>query len=144
MMLFCWVIKSVVNSRQTHLIIRTQEAESSNPWIKAANYMERPFPFIMERRTLMGIKARVEAGENVQLSQRADIVWFSGIVLSGLLICFFIFAGRGIIQSIIIPVIFSSFWLCSLLLFNPIPLYSIGLLLTMCMAIYGYKYNDEK
>ena len=80
-----------VNSRQTRLIIRTQKVASSNPWLKAANYIAVPLHFIMERRTLMGIKARVEAGEKVQLSQREDIFWFSGIVLSGLLIYFLVF-----------------------------------------------------
>ena len=124
-----------VNHRQTRLIIRTQEAKSSNLWTKATNYIEFPLHFIMERRTLMGIKTRVEAGENVQLSQSEDILWFVAIVLSGLLICMFVFIGRGIIQSIIMPFTFSSFWLCSLLLFNPIPFYIIALLLVICMAI---------
>jgi hypothetical protein len=121
-----------VNNRQTRLIIRSQELESSSLWIKAAHYIAVPFHFIMERRTLMGIKARVEAGENIELSQSADIFWFSGIVLSGFIICILVFIGRGITQSMIIPFVFSSCWLFTLLLFNPIPLYSIGLLLVMC------------
>ena len=124
-----------VNSQQTRLIIRTQEAETSNPMLEVANYIMVPLHFIMERRTLMGIKERAEAGENVQLSQSKDILWFSAIVLSGLLICFFVFIGHGIVQSIIIPSVFSTFWVFSLLLFNPIPLYSTGLLLVVCVAI---------
>jgi hypothetical protein len=121
-----------VNNRQTRLIIRTQEAEGSNQWLEVTNYIVVPLHFIMERRTLMGIKARVEAGENNHLSQSKDIFWFSGIVLSGILICILVFIGRGIIQRIIIPSIFSSFWLFTLLLFNPIPLYSICLFVVMC------------
>ncbi len=121
-----------VNSRQTRLIIRTQEAESSNLLLKAAKYIEVPLHYIMERRTLIGIKARVEAGENVELSESKDIFWFLGIVLSGFLICFLVFIGRGITQSFIIPSIFSTCWLFTLLLFTPIPWYSIGLLLVMC------------
>ncbi|TAK71820.1 MAG: hypothetical protein EPO11_10870 [Gammaproteobacteria bacterium] len=116
-----------INSRQTRLIIRTQEA--------VANYIMIPFHFIMERRTLMGIKARAEAGENVQLSESKDVLWFSAIVLSGFLICFFIFIARGFIQSIIIPFIFSLLWSCSLLLFDPTPWYSMSLLLVICVAI---------
>ncbi len=121
-----------VNNQQTRLIIRSQEEPAPNLWIKTTNYIEVPLHFIMERRTLMGIKARVEAGENVQLSQTKDIVWFSGIALSGLLIFLIIFIARGIIQSIIIPTFLSLFWLCTILLFQPIPLYSIGLLLVVC------------
>ncbi len=130
-----------VNSGQTRLIIRTQEVAGSNPWSKVANYIAVPLHFIMERRTLIGIKARAEAGENIQLSQREDILWFSGIVLSGLLICVLVFIGRGITQGIIIPCVFSSCWLFALLLVNPIPLYSIGLLFIMCgylAVLHGY------
>lgn len=132
-----------VNSQQTRLIIRTQVKESSSLWLKAADYIVIPLHFIMERRTLMGIKARAEAGENVQLSHSKDIFWFSGIVLSGFLICFLVFIERGIIKSIIIPFIFSSCWLLSLLLFSPIPLYSIGLLLVICLTILYLRLNQN-
>ncbi len=57
-----------MNSRKTRLIIRTQEVESQNQWLKVANYLAVPLHFIMERRTLMGIRARVEAGEDIRLS----------------------------------------------------------------------------
>ena len=138
-----------VSSTQTRLIIRTQNVNSSNPWLKIANYIEFPLHYIMERRMLMGIKARVEAGENVYLSQSEDIFWFSGIVLSGFLICLLIFMGRGIIQTLIIPLVFSSYWLFSLLIFKPIPLYSIALLLVVCVVIFiitnsGRRKNHEK
>ena len=118
-----------VNNQQTRLIIRTQEAQASNQWLKVANYIIVPLHFIMERRTLIGLKARAE---NVQLSQRTDIIWFTAIVLSGFLICFLVFVGRGFIQSILSPFIFSALWLCALLLFNPILMYSVGLLLVLC------------
>jgi hypothetical protein len=123
-----------VNHQQTRLIIRTQETQASNQWLKVANYIVIPLHYVMERRTLMGIKARAEAEENVQLSQRTDILWFSAIVLSGLFILFLVFIGRGLIQGIIVPFIFSSLWLCTFLLFNPIPVYSVSLLLTLCFT----------
>ena len=124
-----------VNARQTRLIIRTQIAKTTSLKLKAINYLVIPLHFIMERRTLMGIKARAEAGENIQLSQSKDILWFFGIVLSGLLIWVLVFIGRGTIQSIIIPTVLGLFWLLSFLLFNPIPLYSIGLLLVVSITI---------
>ena len=129
-----------MNNHQTRLIIRTQEHESSNYWLRAGQYVGVPLHFIMERRTLMGIKARVE---NVQLSPSTDIAWFAGIVLSALLIYVLIFIGRGLIQSIIIPAIFSVSWLCTLLLLNPTPVHSIGLLVVMCVYIFIRKINRE-
>lgn len=121
-----------VSNQQTRLIIRTQEIEGATIWLKAKYYIIVPLHFIMERRTLMGIKARAEAGENVQLSERKDIFWFAGIVLSDFFIWTLIFIGRGIMSSIIIPFIFSVCWLLSLLIFTPAPLYSIGLLFAVC------------
>lgn len=124
-----------INSQQTRLIIRSQEVASKNEWLKALSYLEVPLHFIMERRALMGIKARAEAGENIHLSQTQDIFWFAGIVLSGFLICFFIYIARGIMQSVVMPSILSSFWVCSILLAKPTPLYSIGMLLMVCIVI---------
>jgi len=117
-----------VNNQQTRLVIRTQETEASNLQLRIANYIVVPLHYIMERRTLLGIKARVEAGENIKFSQTKDILWFLGIVLSWLMIFLLVFIGRGITQSIIIPLILSSCWLFSLLILNPEPVYSIGLL----------------
>jgi len=124
-----------VNSQQTRLIIRTQAAQSKNTWLQAANYIGVPLHYLMERRTLMGIKARVEAGEKVQLSTLTDVLWFAGIVFCGLFICLLVFIGRGI-QSILVPVVYSSLWLFSLLILAPIPLYSLGLLLAVSVSIY--------
>ena len=111
-----------------------KEAKSKSVFLKAAKYLAIPLHFIMERRTLMGIKERAEAGENIQLPQAKDILWFSGLVLSGILIFFLVFISRGIIQSTILPSIFSTCWLFSALQFKPIPLYSIGLLLAVFAA----------
>ncbi len=124
-----------VNDQQTRLIIRTQESKTSNPWLKISNYIELPLHFIMERRTLMGIKERAETGEGIKLSQTQDIVWFSGIVLSGFLICILVFIGRGILQSIIIPSIYSTLWVFSIFMFEPMPLNSIGLLMVICVTM---------
>jgi hypothetical protein len=125
-----------VNSQQTRLIVRTQElANKKSEWLKVASYIEVPLHFIMERRLLMGIKARVEAGENIQLSQTQDIFWFAGIVSSGFLICLFIYMARGMMQSVAISSILSFFWVCSIWLIKPIPLYSIGMSLIVCIAI---------
>src|SRR3989338_6212480 len=57
-----------VNNHQTRLVIRTQEIKSTNSWIRIAQYIVIPLHYIMERRTLMGIKERAEVGENIHLS----------------------------------------------------------------------------
>jgi hypothetical protein len=127
-----------VGDKQTRLIIRTQVANTSNVWSNLANEIIFPFHYIMERRTLIGIKARAEAGDNLPFSQSKEFAWFSGIILSGLLICFLAFIGRGILKSFIIPAILSVCWLLTLLLLNPILLYSIGLLLMILCIVIQY------
>ncbi|EPJ49505.1 MAG: hypothetical protein OFPI_24850 [Osedax symbiont Rs2] len=123
-----------VTSGETRLIIRTQSAPINNKWLQTAHYIGVPLHYIMERRTLLGIKARVEAGENILLSTMADKLWFTGIVFSAVFIWLLVFIGRGI-QSIVIPTILSLLWLFSLLLFTPLPLYSLGLLSAVLICI---------
>ncbi len=50
-----------INSQKTRLLVRTQVTRSKNFQGKFANYVSIPFHFIMERRTLIGIKARADA-----------------------------------------------------------------------------------
>jgi len=104
-------------------------------WQSMSSYLEIPIHFIMERRLLMGMKARAEAGENVALSQTQDKIWFVGVVLSGLFICYFVFIARGIVQSIVVSSILSFFWMCSIWLVAPKPIYSLGMLLMVVMAM---------
>ena len=133
-----------INGQHTRLIVRTQEVTNKRTeWLEAASYVEVPLHFIMERRLLMGIKARAEAGENIKLSQTQDIFWFAGIVSSGFLIFHLIFIARGFLHSVAIPSILSSFWVCAIWLAEPIPLYSIGLLLIVCIAIVKVKMDRE-
>jgi hypothetical protein len=123
-----------VGSQETRLIIRTRENKASSLYSKVVSYIMVALHYIMERRTLIGIKAHVESGENVRFSQMKDILWFLGIVLSEVLICFLTFIGNGIIQAFILPLALSLIWLFSLFLFKPIPLYSVGLLI-VCTVI---------
>lgn len=123
-----------VNHQQTRLIIRTQEAEAKNYWLKVANYLVVPLHFIMERRTLIGIKMQAEGKSDIYFSQTKDLLWFFGIVISWFLICSLVFIGREFIQSVFVPTLFSVFWLAVVFLLNPVPLYSIILLLILCLS----------
>ncbi len=132
-----------INGEQTRLIIRTQVTRSKNLQERSAHYVAIPFHFIMERRTLIGIKARAEAGENIRLSQTSDIIWFLGMVLSPLFIFILTVIRRGILNCFFIPTILSVFWLFTLLLLPPVPLCGIGLLLVVLMC-YRLFYAHKK
>jgi len=138
-----------INNQQTRLVIRTQEMRSPSLFIRFSHYLFVPFHFIMERRMLIGIKMHAEEKSDVNFSQNKDLLWFFGLVTSWFLICFLVFIGRGFVQSVFIPAIFSVFWLLSVLLFNPTPFYSVILLLILCLVAISMvltrikKPNDE-
>lgn len=135
-----------VNPNQTRLMMRTQVPDPQNAWQKTANYIEIPLHFIMERRTLLGIKARAESPADASLSQNADKLWFSAIVLAGILITLFVFIGRGLILSIVVPFIFSSLWITSLLLLDPLCFYSmtLALMLVIALLLLGKKKHAQR
>jgi hypothetical protein len=122
-----------INNQQTRLVIRTQEMRSSNVFVRFSHYLFVPFHFIMERRMLLGIKMHAEGKIGI-FSQNKDLLWFFGIVISWFLICFLTFIGRGFIQRVLVPAIFSAFWLLMVLLLNPTPFYSVILLLILCLV----------
>lgn len=124
-----------VNTQQTRLIIRTQVPRNRNLGQKIADYVAIPLHYLMERGTLIGVKASAEAKSGGLPSQMNNMLWFGGIVLSGLLIAVLIFIGRGVLQSIVIPLFASWFWLLSLLIFSPIPIYGVALLLSVITVI---------
>ena len=97
-----------ISANQTRLIVRTQNIEPSKIWRTVIRYIGLPHHYIMERRMLMGIKERVEAGEGVHLSPITDILWFSGIVLSGFGIFILILIDRGI-QPFLLLLAFSFY-----------------------------------
>jgi fatty acid desaturase len=84
----------------------------------------------MERRMLIGIKMHVEKNER-DFSQTKDLLWFSSVIFSWILIFFSIFIERGFFRSFFIPVLFSIFWLLVVFWFNPIPFYSSILLMVI-------------
>lgn len=120
-----------IDPNTTRLIIRTQEAIANNLSNKIKSYITAPFHYLMERKLLLGLKARAETGPGPAFSQAKDVIWFCGIIISALLICFIIFSQKGVIKSIITPWIFSTLWLIALLILPPTPLYATGLVLVI-------------
>lgn len=123
-----------ISNQETRLVIRTRENKASSIYSKAFSYIMIAFHYLMERRTLIGIKTRVESGEGIRFSQASDILWFLGVVLSELLILSCSFTGYGIVQAFIYPLILSLIWLFSVFIFKPVPLYGVGLFF-LCVAI---------
>lgn len=124
-----------VSCQETRLIIRTRENKALNLYSKIASYIMVALHYIMERRTLIGIKKRVESVGNTRFSQVKDMFWMLGVVLSEVFICLLAFVGHGSIQAFILAVIFSLIWLLSLFVFKPIPLFSIGVLIACAIAL---------
>ena len=122
-----------VSDQQTRLIIRTQEKRSQNIFISVFNYLFVPFHYIMERRMLIGVKLHAEGKLGIQYSRGMDILWTSSIALSECLIALLIFIGRGLMQSLVLPACLSVLCLLLVLLFNPTPVYSVALLLILCL-----------
>lgn len=124
-----------ISPLQTRLIIRTQHARSKTIWMHLANYIITPLHYIMERRMLLGIKSRAENLKAVQFTPFKDMIWFFSLVTSAFLICYLIFKKTGITKRILAPLVFSTGWLLTLLLLNPLPLYSVVLLLILIAYI---------
>ena len=130
-----FVLKKI-NTEQTRLIIRTHGWETPTLMSKLGYFVMMPLHYIMERRMLMGIKTRAEAGAGFQLSSTSDVLWFSGIVLSYLGIVLMVFILFGI-QKYLMPSIYGVLWLIILLVFKPQPIYSnIFLFLVAATAVW--------
>ena len=120
-----FVLKEL-NPKQTRLIVRTHWNRLPDLKSRIGDFIFTPLHYIMERRMLMGIKARAEGSE---LSATSDNLWLLGVLLSGIGIALIIVEGQGI-QNIFLSVIYGVAWLWVLLILEPQPKYSMTLLLT--------------
>ncbi len=111
--------------RQSRLIVRTHGSELPNLKSKVADFVGEALHYIMERRMLMGIKARVEGS---RLSEASDDFWLLGIGLSGLGIALIILFGHGI-QNTLLSILYGILWLLAFLILEPRPGNSMTLLL---------------
>ncbi len=128
-----FVLKKL-NTKQTRLIVRNHGRELPSLKSKICDFFKKPLHYIMERRMLMGIKARAEAGSGAQPSSTSDILWFFGVFLSGIGIFLMVFMGRGI-QCVLLPVIYGIIWLWPLLIFDPQPIYGMILLFVVAVTM---------
>ncbi len=119
---------------RTRLLVRTHGWKTPT-WLGRLGYeVTMPLHYIMERRMLLGIKARAEAGPGVALSPLPDYLWAAGIFLSGLFILVMIFGGRGL-AKIVAALGFSLCWLWTCLVLAPVPVYALGLTALTAMVL---------
>ena len=125
-----FVLKEV-NSKQTRLIVRTHEPRLPDLISKIADFFFMPLHYIMERRMLMGMKARVEGR---RLSETSDNLWLLGVFLSGIGIAVNVLFGQGVLH-VSLSIIYGILWLLTFLIFEPKPKYSLSLLLLEAVTI---------
>jgi hypothetical protein len=121
----CFLLREI-GPRQTRLLVRTH-GRFLPSWTNRWRYfLLVTTHYLMERRMLMGIKARAEAGPGAPLSSTGDILWFAGICLSpvimlGLLI------GDQRAKVGLLALFYSLLWTCVLFVLDPLPAYSVAL-----------------
>ena len=126
-----FVLKEI-NSKQTRLIVRTHEQMLPNLKSKFEDFIFMPLHYIMERRMLMGMKARVEGR---RLSETSDNLWLLGVFLSGVGIAVNVLFGQGVLH-VSLSIIYGILWLLTFLIFEPKPKYSLSLLLLEAVTIF--------
>lgn len=132
-----------LSDSQSRLIVRSHSPEQSNVLLRLFDIcLGVPLHFIMERRTLMGLKARVEAGDGPAISVIQDKFWFFGIVLSVLGLLVLVFVSRGLF-SIVLPTVLSSLWIVTLYMLKPIPIYSLSVAFIIIATI-SYTLNAQR
>ncbi len=121
-----------INEKQCRLIVRTHGRRIPSLGGRIGNFIMIPLHYIMERRMMIGLKSCAETGVN--RSGVPDIFWFSGIVFSFMEIVILIIISSG--GKSLIPVLFGVVWLLPLLVLNPEPVYSIGLLIVIIIILF--------
>jgi len=124
-----------ISDTQTRLIIRTHRPAPSG-WLRDAfeYYIAEGLHFVMERATLRGFKARVEAGEGPEFDDSQDRLWFYSIMGAAVAIAVLILWLQGA-RKVVLPAVLSTAWTFTLLCLNPVPLYSLGLLALVVAVI---------
>ena len=129
-----------ISPAETRLVIRTQEPKAKNRWQMLASQITAALHYIMERCTLLGIKARAEIGSGKPLHSIGDIAWFIGIIFSGLLSYSLVYVGHNIAISAVTSLLAAVIWLYVLLVARPKALYSI-MLFVLVAGLFVYIYS---
>ena len=127
---------------QSRLVVRTHGWDTPDLESKVYYHLMMLGHHIMERKMLLGIKARAEAGPGVELSITPDIVWLAATALCGLGLLYLVFVSRGAL-GFILCLVYGLLLMWILLLLDPEPWYPSGLLLLLIISILGYSGKKE-
>jgi hypothetical protein len=129
----CFLLNKI-GPGQTRLIVRTHGRPLLSWTDHLAYFFMMPLHYLMERRMLMGIKDRAEAGAGLPFSSTPDILWFISIFLSFLSIIGLLIISKSI-QVDLIVIFYSVLWLLTLFIIYPIPIYSTILLIILIINL---------
>lgn len=119
---------------KTRLIVRTHGWATPTLAAKLGYFFTMPLHYLMERRMMLGIKARAEAGPGVPLSPLPDYLWLAGVLLSLLGIIALTFLAHGIWQAMA-PLVYGVLWLWVCLAADPTPGFALALLALVAITI---------
>jgi hypothetical protein len=129
----CFLITPVPGGK-SRLVVRTHGEETDSFLDAVGDFVMVPLHYLMERKMLMGIRDQAQARGGVEVSGHWDLLWFLGIVFSGMGLLVLVFLGRSL-TGFIISNIAGALWLISLLILPPQPVYSLVLLLLFVLTI---------
>ncbi len=128
---------------KTKLIVRTHGWDTPTLSDKAGYFMTMPLHYIMERRMLMGLKARAEAGQGVHMSALPDYLWAGGCLLSAMGVIVLVFMSRKWWMAII-AFGFSALWLWVSLVSDAVPPYPLALLAGVVVAVLWFAAANKR
>ncbi len=137
----CFLLNEI-SPKQTRLIVRTHGGQLLSWTDNLEYFIIITMHYIMERRMLIGIKDRAEAGPGPPLSSTSDILWFLGICLSPICILGLLIINQSKKVGLL-AIIYSLFWLWTLFIFDPVPTYSLFLFLIV-MINFGWQLKKRK
>lgn len=123
-----------ISESRCRLLARTNGPSSSGAGRFIFESFVAPPHHIMERRMLLGIKARAEAGAGLPLSTASDNLWLLGLALSAAGIVTLVWLSSGTWWSAV-SIVLGAAWLWPLLVLDPIPVYSLGFLLIVGVVL---------
>ncbi len=133
-----------INPERTRLIVRTHGWETQSISLSIDYAIMIPTHYLMERRMMIGIRDRAEAGQGIHLSALPDYLWFFGIVLSytGMVLTVFLFKG---VRKILVPASISIVWMISLFVLDPYPVFAVALLISVSAILcLSFRANTQK
>jgi hypothetical protein len=129
----CFLVNEI-DAYHTRLIVRTHGQALKSFRDHLAYAFMVPMHYLMERRMLMGIKARAEAGPGMPFSSPADILWFLGVCLAPIAIIGLLIVNRQP-KIIFLAILYGMLWLWALFVFDPTPIYSLTLFIVLMINV---------